>query len=262
VQWSLASVRIDPSSAAPATQTRDRDGVLEPPASPQPGDGAVPRERVTLSREAQARASAAAGKASDEATDQATRTEGKTGQPDRAPGKAGDQASSSSASSGDRPGKAPARAPGAPLTADQERQLTDLQQRDTHVRQHEAAHQAAGGALVGGASYSYQTGPDGKSYAVGGEVPISLQAGRTADETIANARRVRAAALAPSDPSAQDLSVAAAATSVELAANVRKAREATKAYDKNTGGKKAAGKAGEPQDRTTQRAAEPVSKAA
>jgi hypothetical protein len=243
VLYSLASVAA--SSAAPAAQARDRDGAPPGPPPAQPDVGTAPRDRVTLSAEAQERASGAVepGKGQDE------------------PGKVQDQAAEKA---GDKPAEKPgstaqdrtaARA-GGKLTSDQERQLGELRQRDTHVRQHEAAHQAAGGALVGGASYSYQTGPDGRSYAVGGEVPISMPSGRTPDETIAIAQRVRAAALAPSDPSAQDLSVAAAATSIEMAASARRAREAVRAYGKNAGTAKPPGER-EPQG-TTQRAAAPA----
>ncbi len=101
---------------------------------------------------------------------------------------------------------------------DELRLIDELRSRDTEVRQHEAAHQAAGGALAGGASFTYQRGPDGKSYAVGGEVPIDLSTGRTPDETIQRARQVRAAALAPAQPSSQDLHVAAEASALEQAA--------------------------------------------
>jgi hypothetical protein len=111
------------------------------------------------------------------------------------------------------------------LDAEQEQQVAALKRRDAHVRQHEAAHQAAGGELTGSASFSYQTGPDGRSYAVGGEVPISARSGRTADETIAIARRVRAAALAPADPSPADLSAAAAAMQLEAKAQGQKRAE-------------------------------------
>ncbi len=64
----------------------------------------------------------------------------------------------------------------------------------------------------------YETGPDGKRYAVGGEVPVSLRPGRTPQETIANAQTVRSAALAPADPSPQDLAVAAQASQMEAQA--------------------------------------------
>jgi hypothetical protein len=101
---------------------------------------------------------------------------------------------------------------GKALSPDQQKQLDELRSRDTDVRQHEQAHMATGGALVsGGASYSYQEGPDGKQYAIGGEVSIRLAGGQNPQETLRNARQVAAAALAPTDPSGQDRAVAAAA---------------------------------------------------
>ncbi len=114
---------------------------------------------------------------------------------------------------------------GKPLTKDQERQVTELKQRDAHVRAHEAAHQAAGGELTGPATFSYELGPDGRSYAVGGGVPIAARTGRTPEETIAIARKVRAAALAPADPSAADLAAAATATQLEIRAQQQKRAE-------------------------------------
>jgi hypothetical protein len=64
----------------------------------------------------------------------------------------------------------------------------------------------------------------------GGEVSVRLATGRTPEETIANARRVRAAALAPSDPSPQDLAVAARSSAMEAAARAQQARRAAAAY--------------------------------
>jgi len=96
------------------------------------------------------------------------------------------------------------------LSQDEEQILSQLQARDTEVRAHEAAHQSGGGS-TGGASFTYQQGPDGKMYAIGGEVPISMSGGSTPQETIANARAVIASALAPADPSGQDQAVASSA---------------------------------------------------
>lgn len=96
--------------------------------------------------------------------------------------------------------------------------IQQLSARDVAVHAHEAAHIAVAGGLAGAPSYSYQMGPDGRSYAVGGEVSIDMSAGRTPEETMARARRIRAAATAPSDPSAQDLAVAASATAMEMRA--------------------------------------------
>lgn len=104
------------------------------------------------------------------------------------------------------------------LTADQREMVTELVQRDRVVRAHEAAHQAAGGGLVGAASYSYQEGPDGRSYAIGGEVPIQMPASDNPQEMISIAQRVRAAALAPANPSGQDMAVANAAVQMEAQA--------------------------------------------
>ena len=95
-------------------------------------------------------------------------------------------------------------------------QLAKLKQIDRQVRQHEQAHMAAAGGMVtSGASFTYQKGPDGVNYAVGGEVGISTAPGRTPEETIQRAQTIRAAALAPADPSGQDRAVAAQAGQME-----------------------------------------------
>ena len=103
--------------------------------------------------------------------------------------------------------------------------VTELQARDTEVRAHEAAHQAAGGGMTGGASYTYEKGPDGRMYAVGGEVSISTKGGSTPEETIANARQVQAAAMAPANPSGQDFAVASSAKVMEMKAQQELAKE-------------------------------------
>ncbi len=91
--------------------------------------------------------------------------------------------------------------------------LTDLKARDREVRAHENAHRAAGGDLVRGGSYDYQQGPDGKRYAVGGDVQIDTTP--VPDDPRATAEKmakVIRAALAPAEPSSTDLAVAAQAT--------------------------------------------------
>lgn len=104
--------------------------------------------------------------------------------------------------------------------------LTQLRARDREVRLHEAAHAAIGGRYAGAATFQYRRGPDGRNYAVGGEVGIStgpvpgnLQA------TIEKARTIRAAALAPAEPSAQDRQVAAEAAQLELDARTELQRQ-------------------------------------
>ena len=79
--------------------------------------------------------------------------------------------------------------------------------------------------MTGAASYTYQQGPDGKMYAIGGEVSISMSSGSTPQETIANARQVAAAAMAAGDPSPQDYSVAASARVMEMKAQQQLAKQ-------------------------------------
>lgn len=102
-----------------------------------------------------------------------------------------------------------------------------LKTRDTEVRQHEQAHlAAAGGLAVSGAAYTYQRGPNGVDYAIGGEVHIDTSPGRTPGETITRARTIEAAALAPADPSGPDRAVAAQAQQMEQQARAELAVEA------------------------------------
>jgi hypothetical protein len=92
--------------------------------------------------------------------------------------------------------------------------LEELKKTDTEVRQHEMAHITAGGQYItSGANFTYQRGPDGKIYAVGGEVGIDTSpVPGDPEATIKKMRQVKNAALAPVDPSSQDLKVAENAT--------------------------------------------------
>ena len=121
------------------------------------------------------------------------------------------------------------------LTDEEIRQVTELKQRDTEVRAHEAAHMAAGGVFVrGGASFSYQTGPDNGRYAVGGEVNIDTSpVNGDPEATIRKMQTVRSAALAPANPSGQDRSVAAKASTREARAQQELAKERAEEVKEN-----------------------------
>jgi len=109
------------------------------------------------------------------------------------------------------------------LTDAEKRVVEQLKKRDAEVKAHERAHLAAGGPYVsGGATFEYQRGPDGKNYAVGGEVSIDVSSESTPEATIRKMQVVRRAALAPADPSSQDRSVAAKATQLEARARSEK----------------------------------------
>jgi hypothetical protein len=72
--------------------------------------------------------------------------------------------------------------------------------------------------MASGGSYSYQTGPDGKRYAVAGEVSISASYSGSPRKRLHQAEAIRRAALAPADPSPQDRQVAAQAAAVAFQA--------------------------------------------
>jgi len=92
-------------------------------------------------------------------------------------------------------------------------QIKELKARDTEVRTHEQAHAAVGGQYAGSPSYEYQRGPDGTNYAIGGEVPIDVGViNGDPQATIDKMQTVRAAALAPAEPSGADRAIAADAT--------------------------------------------------
>ncbi len=109
---------------------------------------------------------------------------------------------------------------GRELSEDEQRAVERLQQRDREVRAHEAAHKAAAGRHArGGASFEYEVGPDGKRYAVGGEVQIDTsKVSGDPQATIEKARIIQRAATAPAEPSAQDRRVALEAAAMEAAA--------------------------------------------
>lgn len=115
-------------------------------------------------------------------------------------------------------------------TPAEQQQIQELKTRDREVRAHEAAHKAAAGPHArGGASYTYQRGPDGARYAIGGEVSISLSPIEGDPEaTMRKAQQIRAAALAPAEPSAQDYAVAAQAAQLALQAQAEAAETTEK----------------------------------
>ena len=113
------------------------------------------------------------------------------------------------------------------LSAEEKKQLEQLKTRDREVRAHEAAHKAAAGSLArGAASFEFEKGPDGRRYAVGGEVSIDTsKVSGDPQATISKAQTIRAAANAPAQPSGQDRAVAAQATQMEAEARQEVAEE-------------------------------------
>ncbi|MEM7679635.1 MAG: putative metalloprotease CJM1_0395 family protein [Pseudomonadota bacterium] len=104
------------------------------------------------------------------------------------------------------------------LTPEEERIVEELKRVDREVRAHEQAHKTVGGPIAGAITYQFTTGPDGKQYAVSGEVDIDISPESDPEDTIRKMDIVIRAALAPAQPSAQDRSVAAQARQIQQAA--------------------------------------------
>ena len=118
------------------------------------------------------------------------------------------------------PGKRPKAGTGQSVAnqAQQDKVKQEVQQlkvREQKVIAHEMAHKTAGGQYAGAVRYRYATGPDRQSYIVGGEVSIDTSEAKTPEETLQKMEQVKAAALAPADPSPQDYSVASTAETIE-----------------------------------------------
>jgi hypothetical protein len=108
-------------------------------------------------------------------------------------------------------------------TADdaEQEEVRKMQARDSEVRAHERAHATAGGSLAGAPSFQFERGPDGRSYAVGGEVSIDVsEVSNDAEATVRKMQQVKRAALAPQNPSDADRAIAAMADAKIAAARL------------------------------------------
>ncbi|MBU0484216.1 MAG: hypothetical protein KKB30_06855 [Proteobacteria bacterium] len=102
--------------------------------------------------------------------------------------------------------------------------LAQLKSADLNIRAHERAHLAAAGSLaISRASFEYVQGPDGRRYAVAGEVAIDTSKEMAPEATMVKMVKVRSAALAPAMPSLQDRKVATRA-SLSISEAVREIR--------------------------------------
>jgi len=122
------------------------------------------------------------------------------------------------------------------LTPEEQKRVEELKKTDAEVRRHEQAHKAAAGKFAkGGPTFKYETGPDGKRYAVEGEVKIdTTEVSGDPEATLKKAQTVRRAALAPKEPSSQDLKVAAQARQIEAKARqelAQQKKQETQGYD-------------------------------
>ena len=120
-----------------------------------------------------------------------------------------DKTGAGSAAQGSQEDESASAANPEELSEDEQKQVDDLKARDTEVRNHEQAHAGAGGSYAGPPQYQYTQGPDGKRYITDGEVQIdTAPVADNPEATIRKMDTVIRAALAPAEPSSQDLAVA------------------------------------------------------
>ncbi|MDF2234898.1 putative metalloprotease CJM1_0395 family protein [Albimonas sp. CAU 1670] len=189
---SVFAARVEEGEAEGSATSREAASALPPAAPPRRSAGPAAVERA-------AGASAGFAAAGPEATPSAA----------------------SDPSAGPRPASSPAAEVSAPRRADPLRSglseedlavVAELEQRDREVREHEMAHVTAGRPWAGPAVYLYQTGPDGRRYAIGGFAPIDVSPIEGNPEaTAAKMRIVIESALAAQPPSPADRHVAALA---------------------------------------------------
>ena len=90
--------------------------------------------------------------------------------------------------------------------------LRQLRERDQEVRAHEQAHAAALGPYAGIIEYTYQIGPDGRAYAIGGSIEVNMRRESSPAADLFKAQTIARAATGAGDPSDADMAVAARAT--------------------------------------------------
>lgn len=110
--------------------------------------------------------------------------------------------------------------------AREEQAVQKLQTRDREVRAHEHAHAAAIGSNGSSPTFTYQAGPDGRLYAISGEVKIDTsEVTGDPEATLRKAQHIAQATFAPGDPSSEDRRAATMATAMAARARQELARQ-------------------------------------
>ena len=104
--------------------------------------------------------------------------------------------------------------------AKQEQEISrELAERDREVRAHEQTHASIGGQYASAPSYTYERGPDGRMYAVSGEVKIDTSPiPNDPQATLEKAEIIQRAALSVAEPSSADRAAAADARAMAVEA--------------------------------------------
>lgn len=121
---------------------------------------------------------------------------------------------------------------GEELSREDQELVENLEARDAKVRNHESAHVMAAGGQASMPTYTYQTGPDGKNYAIGGSVNIATMTTGDSEQDARRANTAYRAAMATGEPSSQDMQTATRARAMETEASQREMDMALNAYER------------------------------
>jgi hypothetical protein len=103
--------------------------------------------------------------------------------------------------------------------------VRQLEEQDREVRAKELAHAAMAGGLGSVPTFTYRVGPDGRLYAVGGEVKIDTSpVPGDPEATLRKAQQIERVAFAPGDPSPEDRRAAVMAAALAARARQELAR--------------------------------------
>jgi len=105
------------------------------------------------------------------------------------------------------------------------REIAELKQRELTVRTRDMAWVAATTGVSGGFTVRYETGPDGRRYAVEAEVRLDTTEAATPEQSLAKARAVRAALMGGGGDDSSQASAAARAAVLESRARAELARQ-------------------------------------
>lgn len=233
------SVALKSESSAPVLSVPTAPEPIKPPPEGSVSGASIPQEKPVTQRagnEREGSAAEAAPAPEVPASGQGAPESGSTPEapPSVAPppggstpGSEANNTSKASQSDSESPGSSPSVEDNSVgLTVEERELVSQLAARDQEVRTHELQHQSVGGQHAGSARFTYETGPDGVQYAVGGEVSISVsEVPNDPQATIDKMRTIRAAALAPAEPSSQDRSVAAQASRLTLNAQAELSKQ-------------------------------------
>jgi hypothetical protein len=110
-------------------------------------------------------------------------------------------------------------------------QLGQLRVQETQIRSRELARTTVAAAYAEPPRFEYTEGPDGRRYITGGNAEIDTSSGTSAEQNMAKARAMRAAAMASGDAARQDQAVEAAASRLESEARDELAQERSEAVE-------------------------------